>query len=142
MFTPTGFHRLYRLSAIYDILLSAPFALYPGAHLVLWALDRLSTILGLAPIPPLDPLGMMYANFFGTVVTIWGILRLKLDLPWLARWDAVGRMTFSLAMATALANGATPILWPVLAIELTWGLLQLLPVKGRPWRDPGFSGAA
>lgn len=136
MLSPIHFHRIYRLSAFYDLVLSAPFAVLPGALAVTWVLNAISAALGLEPIPPLDPLGMMYANFFGTVVTIWSLLRLKLDQPWLARWDAVGRILFSLAMVLALARGATPILWPILAVELTWGVLQLLPVRGRSWPKP------
>lgn len=136
MLSPTRFHQIFRASAIYDLSLSVPFAIAPGVALVWWAMDAIGQSLGLAPLTPLDPHGVMFANFFGTIVTLWSILRLRLDLPALARWDAAGRMFFSLAMAVALANGASPLLWPLLGLEMLWAIAQLLPVTDRPWSDP------
>ena len=136
MLSPHHFHRIFRLSAFYDIALSSPFATVPGVAAVWWGLGALSQPLGLAPLSPLDAHGMMFANFFGSIVTLWSLLRLKLDLAWLARWDAVGRLAFSLGMALALAQGASPLLWPMLVLEMLWAVLQLLPVTGRRWRNP------
>jgi hypothetical protein len=137
MLSSDRFHRIYRQSAIYDLALAAPFATPPTAWAAWWATDGLAQGLGLAALPPLDPHAMMFANFFGTIVTLWGLLRLRLDQPSLARWDAVGRVFFALAMAVALWRGANPLLWPLLVLELGWAALQLAPVSGKAWGDPG-----
>lgn len=125
MLSQTTFHRLYRLSAWYDLAMSAPFALAPTAALLWSGLGAL----GLVPAAALDAHAMLFANFFGSIVTLWSILRLRLNQPALARWDAMGRLSFSLAMATALAQGGSPALIPILAAEMAWAVLQLLPVK-------------
>lgn len=129
MINQNQLHRIYRASAIYDLVLSAPFAVAPGVWAVWAAMNTLSALAGLPALAPLDSHGMMFANFFGTIVTLWSVLRLYLDRTELARWDAVGRLSFSLAMAVALANGASPLLWPVLVIEMLWAVLQLLPLR-------------
>ena len=129
MLTESQFHRIFRASAWYDLALSSPFAVAPGVALIWWLFNALHAFVGLPPMAPLEPHGMMFANFFGTVVTIWALVRLRLDLPILARYDAGGRALFALAMAVALANGASPMLWGFLVAEASWAVAQLLPVR-------------
>lgn len=129
MISEATLRRIYRASAVYDLALSAPFALPWGVDLTWSLLTRLSPALGLPAPAPLDPHATLFAGFFGSIVTLWSLLRLHLNEPRLARWDAAGRLSFSLAMATAIGRGASPLLWPLLALELGWAVLQLLPVK-------------
>jgi hypothetical protein len=136
MLSPSRFRRIFRASAQYDLALSAIFAVAPGVALVWWGMGLLSPLLGLAPPAPLDANAIMFANFFGTVVTIWAVVRLRFDLPVLARYDAAGRLFFALAMITALTNGASPILWAFLIVETLFAMAQLLPVTGRSWSNP------
>ncbi|MGR3714212.1 MAG: hypothetical protein ACU0A6_13960 [Shimia sp.] len=80
-------------------------------------------------LPDLNAYATLFANFFGTVVLIWSVVRLRLNDSRLARYDAAGRWLFSAWMLNALFNGASPVLWGFLAIELTFAILQSLPVR-------------
>ena len=123
------YRRIFLASAWYDLVVTAVFAT-PWTLALLYAL--LATIhraLGLGPLQLLPPEGVLYANFFGSVVIVWAVLRLRSGLVWLARYDAAARFMFSAAMIHALISGASPLLWGFLVIELTFGILQLLPFE-------------
>lgn len=127
--SPDTFHRLYRVSAYYDLAVTWPYAT-PLSLALFWSmLNGAHDTFGLPPLPDLNAYATLFANFFGTVVLIWSVLRLRLNDPRLARYDAVGRWAFSAWMLTALLNGASPILWLFLAIELTFAVLQSLPIR-------------
>ena len=127
--SPSTFHRLYRISAWYDLLVTWPY-MTPLTLALMWgALNGAHAATGLPPLPALTVYGTLFANFFGTVVIIWSVLRLRLNEPRLARYDAVGRWLFSAWMLTALLNGASPIIWGFLVIELSFAALQSLPVR-------------
>ncbi len=138
MFNQSMNRTVFRLSAWYDLAVSAPFAL-PLTLTFVWngVLTPASAALGLAPPAPLDPHGFLFANFFGSVVTIWAVVRLYLDDIRLAAFDGVGRVLFSVAMVHALLAGASPLLWGVLVIEVGFGVLQLAgALKTRPFALP------
>ncbi|WP_270729351.1 hypothetical protein [Shimia sp. Alg240-R146] len=127
--SPQTFHRLFRLSAYYDIAVTWPYAT-PLTLAMMWTmLGGTQSALGLPPLPDLNAYTTLFANFFGTVVLIWSIVRLRMNDSRLARYDAAGRWLFSAWMLNALLNGASPILWVFLAIELTFAVLQSLPVR-------------
>ncbi|MCP4821418.1 MAG: hypothetical protein GY883_19725 [Shimia sp.] len=127
--SPSTFHRLYRVSAYYDLAVTWPYAT-PLTLALFWSmLNGTHASLGLAPLPDLNAYATLFANFFGTVVLIWSVVRLRLNDAKLARYDAAGRWLFSAWMLNALLNGASPILWAFLAIELTFAVLQSLPVR-------------
>lgn len=127
--SPTNFQRLYRISAYYDLLVTWPYAT-PVTLALFWnALGGGHAALGLAPLPELNAYATLFANFFGTVVLIWSVLRLRLNDSRLARYDAIGRWAFSAWMLNALLDGASPILWGFLVVELTFAVLQSLPLR-------------
>lgn len=129
MLSRSTFHKIYRLSAWYDLLVTWPFAT-PITLALFWsAMGGMHDTIGLAPLPELNTYAVLFANFFGTVVLIWSVLRLRLNNPSLARYDAVGRWAFSAWQLNALLMGASPILWVFLIAEVTWGILQSLPVR-------------
>ena len=129
MLTPSTLHRIYRISAWYDCLVTWPYAT-PITLSVFWALlDTAHTNLSLAPLPALGVYGVLFANFFGSVVLIWSVVRLRLNNVRLARYDAVGRWLFSAAMLHALWNGASPLVAVFLVIELCFAVLQSLPTN-------------
>ena len=131
-----SYRRIFLASAWYDLVLTAVFAT-PWTLALLYAL--LATIhraLGLSPLQPLPPEGVLYANFFGSVVIVWAVLRLRSGLVWLARYDAAARFMFSAAMMHALASGASPLLWGFLVFELSFGILQLLPYESTAHQTP------
>ena len=129
MLASKAYRRIYRASAWYDIIVTWPFAT-PITFAMVWIIfGHLHAFLGLSPMPSVNAMMVLFANFFGTVVLIWSVLRLRLNNPILGRYDAVGRMLFSLWMINALMHGATPILWVFLIAEISWGIVQALPVK-------------
>jgi len=127
--SPTTFHHLFRVSAYYDLLVTWPYAT-PLTLALFWSmLNGAHATLGLSPLPDLNAYAILFGNFFGTVVLIWSVVRLRLNDVRLARYDAVGRWAFSIWMLNALLNGASPILWGFLIIELTFAILQSLPLR-------------
>ncbi|KPA22129.1 hypothetical protein shim_15760 [Shimia sp. SK013] len=127
--SPTTFHRLFRASAYYDLLITWPYAT-PITLALFWnILNGTHASFGLSPLPDLNAYATLFANFFGSVVLIWSVVRLRLNDARLARYDAVGRWLFSAWMLNALLNGASPLLWGFLAIELTFAVVQSLPVR-------------
>lgn len=130
------YRRIFLASAWYDLAVTAVFAT-PWTLALLYALfATIHTALGLSPLQPLPPEGVLYANFFGSVVIVWAVLRLRSGMVWLARYDAAARFMFSAAMIYALTNGASPLLWGFLFIELTFGILQLLPYERTALQTP------
>lgn len=82
--------------------------------------------LGLQPLDDLSPYGTLFGNFFGSVVTIWAIVRLYSGDVRLALFDGMGRGLFCIAMLNALAMGASPLLWTFFVPELAFCVLQLV----------------
>lgn len=129
MLNQRQFAKIYRISAWYDLILSWPYATAPTLLLFLSQINSVHGLLGYPPIPELSATGIMFGNFFGTVVVVWSIVRLRWNDVALARYDAVARWLFSAAMVIALSNGASPLLYAFLVIEVAFAVLQSLPVK-------------
>jgi hypothetical protein len=125
---PTA-QRIFRASAWYDLIVTAPFVTPFSLALVYQLFDSLHAALGLPPLGTLPPEGMLFGNFFGSVVLVWATLRLRRDDLSFARYDAVARALFSLWMILALIAGASPLIWGLLVIELAFCVAQALPVS-------------
>jgi len=126
----SAYLRLVRASALYDLLLTAPFATpwsFQFAHAQLSALNQ---ALGGAALPVFDPFHVLFACLMGSVVLVWSLLRLRRPTPTLGRHDALARLLFALWMAWALAASGAPLLWLFLLPECAWGLAQWLPLAG------------
>ncbi|NUO56534.1 MAG: hypothetical protein HOV71_19715 [Hamadaea sp.] len=119
--------RTVRISAWYDLIVTAGFAT-PWTYALLHdALSDVGTAVGLGGFPPLDPLQSLYATLMGSVVLIWALLRITRTQPIHGLLDGIARMLFSTWFAYALGHGVSGILWGFLAVEVTFGLLQLVP---------------
>ncbi|NUQ87634.1 MAG: hypothetical protein HOQ43_04115 [Glycomyces artemisiae] len=118
---------LVRASAVYDLVVTAGFATPWTLALVHTGLDGLSSALGLAAFPALDPMQVLYANLMGSVVVVWSLLRLLRPQRVHGLFDGAARVLFSLWMAYALAHGGPALLWGFLAVEAAWGAAQLAP---------------
>ncbi|QBF32836.1 hypothetical protein CFI11_16650 [Thalassococcus sp. S3] len=129
MLTTSHFTRIFRVSAWYDIAVTWPYATPFTLPLMHDVLNAVHGAAGWAPIPEFSPFATLFANFFGTVVLIWSVVRLHLNDPRLARYDALGRFLFSSWMIYALSMGVSPIVWVFLVIEISFGILQALPVR-------------
>lgn len=129
MLTPDTFSKIYRISAWYDLIISWPY-MTPLTLGAMWSmLNGLHGQVGFPSLPDLTVYGVLFANFFGSVAIVWSIVRLRLNDPNLARYDAATRWLFSAWMITALLNGASPLLWGFLVVEISFGVLQSLPVR-------------
>ncbi|MBW6507595.1 MAG: hypothetical protein K0B00_12705 [Rhodobacteraceae bacterium] len=128
MLSAQSYRRIARASAWYDLAIALPFATPPTLAITWALLGRMETRLGLAPLPELTVYGALFANFFGTVVLVWSVLRLRGDAVQLGRYDAVGRGIFAVWMLVALSRGASPLIWVFFALETAFGIVQALPV--------------
>ncbi|ALL14097.1 hypothetical protein [Caulobacter henricii] len=127
MLSSATYRRVFMASAWYDIAITGVFATPWTLALLYTLFGNIHASLGLRPLQPLPPEGVLFANFLGSVVIVWAVLRLRSGMVWMGRYDAATRFMFSAAMIHALASGASPLLWGFLVIELGFGILQLLP---------------
>ena len=129
MLSVSAFRRVVRASAIYDVLMTAPFTT-PWTFLLLREhLNALNVGLGGAPLPLFEPLHLLISSLFGSVVMVWSVLRMLDPQPLFGRYDAAARYLFSTWMAWALLETGQPLLWLFLVPELAWGVAQSLPLR-------------
>lgn len=136
---PRFVSRVVFFSALYDLLVTLPFATPWTAQLMSRLLASVHTGLGLRGAAPSleDPTALLFATLMGSIVTVWSVLRLLTPTPQLGAADTAGRVLFSMWMAFALAHGASLVLLPLLVAEVAWGLGQgavVLPVVWRAQR--------
>ena len=122
--------RVVKASAIYDMVVTAPFATPWTFVLLATALTSLDTTLGLpGSIEIPQGLSLLMGNLMGSVVMVWSVARYRLGLPVLGRYDAVARFLFAAWQAYALAGGLSWIILPILLAEIGFGVVQSLPVR-------------
>lgn len=126
---PTTYRRIVRASAIYDLLVTAPFATPWTFALAYGHLQALNTALGGAPLPAFAPLHVLFACLMGSLVLVWAVLRIRDPQPRFGRYDGAARFLFATWMAWALALSNTPLLWLFLVPEALWGIVQWLPLR-------------
>ncbi|MFO0643917.1 MAG: hypothetical protein U0183_32125 [Polyangiaceae bacterium] len=120
-----------RAGALYDLVVTLPFATPITAALVLSGFRMAHDALGLggSSLPSFGPTHLLFVSFFGTVVSFWSYLRLRSHARRLHALDTVGRFVFSAWQLWALAKGASPLLVPFLVVELGFGVTQALAVR-------------
>lgn len=130
--------RIVWWSALYDLLVTLPFALPWTAGLVIDHFAALHGALALGgELPSFEPMHLFFVNLFGTIVVLWAVLRLRDPQPLYALADSAGRMAFSAWMLLYVsAYGATTLLALFLVPEMVWGLAQLY-VDAGAGRLPG-----
>jgi hypothetical protein len=124
-----SFRRIVFASAVYDLLLTAPFATpwsFAFAHAQLSALN---VQMGGAALPAFLPFHVLFACLLGSVVLVWSVLRLRAPLQHYGRYDGAARLLFSTWMAWALLQTGAPLLWLFLVPEFAWCLAQWQPVR-------------
>lgn len=129
MLSVSAFRRVVRASAIYDVLMIAPFTTPWTFLLMREHLNTLNLALGGAPLPVFGPFHLLISSLLGSVVMVWSVLRMLDPQPRFGRYDAVARYLFSTWMAWALLVTGQPLLWLFLVPELAFGLAQSLPVR-------------
>ena len=130
MWTATQYRNVVRGSAWYDLIVTAAFVT-PWSFAVLHgALTALSQALDLpGELPAFEPVHLLIANLFGSVVCMWAVLRIRDPQQIYGRYDAVTRFLFAAWLAYALAHGASSLVVGFLVLELAWGIAQVLPVR-------------
>ena len=117
--------RVVRASALYDLITAIGFLPFIAPSL-LNALASLHHKLGLsgAAPDPTDVYVLMFANLMGGLITVWALLRMFRPSLLMGAADTAGRALFTTGMAAAIANGASPLVWVMLVLEVIWGVVQ------------------
>lgn len=123
---PSVSRRIIFWGAAYDVLVTVAFATPWTAKPLLRFLSDLHVQLGLAgaALSTVDPVSMIFINFSGTLVLMWGGLRLFRPTLIYGTIDSVGRLAVALWIFLAVQAGATTISLPLLFGELIWFGLQ------------------
>ena len=118
--------RVVRLSALYDLVVTAGFSFAVTAPVIFDGLGALHKNLGLtgSTPDPSDPFTVMFANLMGSVVTVWALFRILRPSLAAGAADVGARVLFSLGMSAALVQGASPLLLLMLILEIFWALAQ------------------
>ena len=128
-FSKNTFRRVVRASAVYDLVVTAPFATPWTFALAYAQLDAVNQALGGAALPAFAPLHVLFACLLGSVVLIWSVLRISDPQQRFGRYDGVARFLFTIWMLWALRATGQPLLWLFILPELLWGVIQWLPVQ-------------
>lgn len=125
--TQHHYRQLVRASAVYDLLVTWPFAV-PGlaAHNV-ELLRRLHDHLGWGgAFPAFEPLHLLFANLMGCVVVAWSLLRLLSPEARFGLVDGLTRVAFSACFIWyLLVWQATGVLYLFVVPEVLWAVAQL-----------------
>jgi len=115
----TNYRRLVRTSAIYDVISTAAFAT-PWTFAVTHQL-----LSSLSPLPPFEPLHVLFANMLGSIVLVWSVLRIWNPKPIYGLFDSFGRgLFFTWQIYYLLAMDGAPIVWLFAVPELLFGIAQ------------------
>ncbi|MBQ5940357.1 hypothetical protein [Massilia sp. AB1] len=124
--------RIVRLSAWYDLIVTAGFATPWTFALIHQGLSLLAQRSGMpGSFPSFEPAHMLMANLLGSVVVVWSLVRLRDTQPVYGRYDALGRFLFAAWQLYAVAQGASWLILGFTAVELAFGAAQLLPVRNQ-----------
>ena len=130
MLSETTYKTIARTSAIYDLVVTSPFMTPWTLLLTLDVIHGLHTTLGLpGVVPTFGAIHLLFGGLLGSVVVVWSLARLHLNLAILGRYDALARFLFAAWQIFAVANGATPVVLIFTVFEIAFGVAQLLPYR-------------
>lgn len=113
-----AYRRLVRSSAIYDLIVTAPFA-------TPWTFVWVHGLLGQwSPLPEFQDTHLLFANLLGSLVVVWAGLRIWRPEPLFGLTDAVARGLFFTWQVYFLLQGAASFIALFAAFELAFGLAQ------------------
>jgi hypothetical protein len=127
-FSTHTFRGIVRASAVYDLVVTAPFATPWTFALAYAQLDAVNQALRGGALPAFAPLHVLFACLLGSVVLIWSLLRITDPQQRYGRYDGAARFLFTVWMIWALQATSEPLLWLFIVPELAWGMIQWLPV--------------
>jgi len=141
MLTESRFRRVVFLSALYDLVVTLPFATPWSFAFAQSQLSQLNQALGGVALAPFEVLPTLFACLMGSLVVVWSVLRLSDPQPRFGRFDAAGRVLFSTWMAWALLHAELPLIWLFLVPESGFAIAQALPFR-RTRREVGAGHGA
>ncbi|MEB0003784.1 hypothetical protein QN357_12680 [Cryobacterium sp. RTC2.1] len=124
--TSSAVRNTVRISAFYDLIVTAGFALPFTAPALFEGFGALQVALGLpGSVPDAgDVFTLMFANLMGSLVVVWSVFRLARPSRAAGAADTAARFLFSLGMAAALIHGASPLVLDMLILEVVWAIVQ------------------
>ena len=128
-FSTPGFQRIVWFSALYDLIVTAPFATPWTFELNRAQLSAVNVALGGQPLPAFDPVQTLFVLLMGSIVIVWSVLRLRGPTVQLGRYDAAARVLFSVWMAWAWMQTGAPVLLLFIVPEVSWAVVQAWRVK-------------
>ncbi|RYZ35728.1 MAG: hypothetical protein EOO71_34395 [Myxococcaceae bacterium] len=112
--------RIIRGSALYDLIVTLPFATPWTAEAVLslmrWTHESLS--LGGEAMPAFSAMPLFFVSLFGVLAVLWAVVRVVQPTAFHGAVDTVGRAVVATWMVLALSQGATQVLIVFLVMEL------------------------
>ncbi|CAG1014471.1 MAG: hypothetical protein F9K19_00375 [Rhizobiaceae bacterium] len=130
MLTEPAYLRIVRASAAYDLVVTIGFATPWSFLAIIAAIGAVHDALGLpGSVPQPDLWHVLFANLLGSVVVVWSLVRLRLRLAVLGRYDLVARLLFASWQVHALTMGASWTVLAFLAFEIAFAALQALPYR-------------
>jgi len=133
MISVNGNLQIVRVSAVYDLVVTAGFMTPWTASLVFKGFAALSGALALdRAVPTLDITAMLFANLLGSVVVIWSIWRLIHPSRSIGLYDALARILFAIWQLFAVAQGASFLILGFTCLEVAFAIAQILPMNNPP----------
>ena len=122
-----AYRKLVRISAIYDLLMTFPFALPGLVSLQLATMVKIQGGLGLTgTFPVFEPAHLFFLNLLGSIVTVWSVLRIVQPDPLFGLADGIARAAFSSLMIYYLVVWSIPqVVVLFLVPEILFGVAQL-----------------
>jgi len=131
MLAPSTFRKIVLGSAIYDLIVTAPFATPWSFAIARSQLDEINQRLGGAALPEFTPFHVLFACLLGSVVLVWALLRISDPQQRFGRFDGAARLLFSTWMIWTLSVTGAPLLWLFIVPEMAFCVAQWLPVYRR-----------
>lgn len=114
------YRQLVRISGIYDLVSTTPFATPWTFNLVVQLLNLIS------PMPQFLPEHVLFANLMGSIVVVWSLLRVYRPEPLLGLFDGFSRVLFfTWQLYYLILHKITPVVWGFAAFEFLFMVLQL-----------------
>ncbi|NOK22224.1 hypothetical protein [Corallococcus carmarthensis] len=135
--SPSPLQRAVRGFAVYDLLVTLPFATPWTAAAMLgamrWAHEGLS-LRGEA-MPAFTPTHLFFVALFGVLAVIWALVRILQPTALHGAIDTVGRGLVASWMVLAITQGASQVLGTFMVMELAGMFVQGALLLGARRRD-------
>nr|WP_297496382.1 hypothetical protein [Ferrovum sp.] len=127
--SPATFRQIVRGSALYDVVVTAPFATPWTFSMLFGQMSAINLRLGGEALPAFEPFHVLIACLLGSVVLVWSVLRLSDPQQRFGRFDGGARFLFTIWMVWAWLQTGAPLLWLFIVPEFAWGVAQWWPVR-------------